>query len=250
MSCARLELMAKTLTLAIPVFNEEVDLPKNLPRLTSFLTNKMAGYEWEIAVVDNASTDRTPRIGADFAKKVQRIKYLRLEKKGRGRALKLAWTKSKSDLLAYMDIDLSSDLTYFPKLIKALEDGADIAIGSRLAPGAKVYGRTFTREIMSRGYSLLFRTLFWTSFRDAQCGFKAMKKEAADKVLKVVRDNGWFFDSELLIVAEKSGMRVEEIPIVWRDDPASTVKVAKTAWGDIKGLFRLLSEKPWKNLKK
>ncbi len=250
MSCARLELMAKTLTVAIPVFNEEVDLPKNLPRLTSFLTNKMAGYEWEIAVVDNASTDRTQRIGADFAKKVQRIKYLRLEKKGRGRALKLAWTKSKSDLLAYMDIDLSSDLTYFPKLIKALEDGADIAIGSRLAPGAKVYGRTFTREIMSRGYSLLFRTLFWTSFRDAQCGFKAMKKEAADKVLKVVRDNGWFFDSELLIVAEKSGMRVEEIPIVWRDDPASTVKVAKTAWGDIKGLFRLLSEKPWKNLKK
>lgn len=250
MSCARLELMAKTLTLAIPVFNEEVDLPKNLPRLTSFLTNKMAGYEWEIAVVDNASTDRTQRIGADFAKKVQRIKYLRLEKKGRGRALKLAWTKSKSDLLAYMDIDLSSDLTYFPKLIKALEDGADIAIGSRLAPGAKVYGRTFTREIMSRGYSLLFRTLFWTSFRDAQCGFKAMKKEAADKVLKAVKDNGWFFDSELLIVAEKSGMRVEEIPIVWRDDPASTVKVAKTAWGDIKGLFRLLSEKPWKNLKK
>ena len=242
--------MAKTLTVAIPVFNEEVDLPKNLPRLASFLAERMAQYEWEIVIVDNASTDKTPNIGRAFAKKDKRVKYIRLEKKGRGRALRLAWTKSKSDFLSYMDIDLSSDLAYFPKLTKALEDGADIAIGSRLTPGAKVYGRTFTREIMSRGYSFLFRTLFWTSFRDAQCGLKAIKKKAADKILGTVKDNGWFFDSELLIVAEKSGMRGEEIPIVWRDDPTSTVKVAKTAWGDIKGLFRLLSEKPWKNLKR
>lgn len=242
--------MAKKLSVVVPVFNEETDLPRNLPKLVSFLTEKMGKYDWEIVIVDNASNDGTSQIGRNLAKKSERIKYLRLEKKGRGRALKTAWSKSSSDFLAYMDIDLSSDLEYFPKLIDALEKNADIAIGSRLAPGAKVYGRPLVREIMSRGYSLLFRTLFWTSFRDAQCGFKAIKKEAADRILKIISDNGWFFDSELLIIAEKTGMKITEVPIIWRDDPASTVKVAKTAWGDIKGLFRLFLEKPWKKLAK
>lgn len=242
--------MGKTLSVCIPVFNEEIDLPKNLPKLMSFLAEKMGNYTWEVIIIDNASTDDTANIGKNFAKKNPRIKYLRLVKKGRGRALKLAWSKSKSDLLAYMDIDLSSDLDSFPKLISSLEGGADIAIGSRLAPGAKVYGRTFTRELMSRGYSLLFRTLFWTSFRDAQCGFKAIRRSTAEILLDVVKDNGWFFDSELLIIAEKAGMKIKEVPIIWRDDPASTVKVAKTAWGDINGLFRLMSEKPWKAIRK
>ena len=237
-----------TLTVVVPVFNEEVDLPKNLPKLTSFLAQKMADYDWDIVIADNASTDGSAGIGKKLQAKNKNIKYLRLEKKGRGLALKTVWSKSKSDFLAYMDIDLSSDLEYFPKLIAALEANADIAIGSRLAPGAKVYGRTPMREIMSRGYSLLFRTLFWTSFRDAQCGFKAIKRESAMKVLKLVQDEGWFFDSELLIIAEKSGMKVTEVPILWRDDPASTVKVAKTAWGDIKGLFRLWIERPWRKL--
>ena len=241
--------MAETLTVVVPVYNEEVDLPKNLPKLASFLAKNMANYDWKIMVVDNASTDGTSEIGKKLAQNDNKIKYLRLSTKGRGLALKTAWNRSKSKFLSYMDIDLSSDLEYFPKLIYALEKNADIAIGSRLLPGAKVFGRTFTREIMSRGYSLLFRSLFWTSFRDAQCGFKAIKKSAASQVLKLVQVQDWLFDSELLIIAEKAGMKIVEVPIVWRDDPASTVKVAKTAFGDIKGLFRLLFEKPWLKLR-
>lgn len=241
--------MQKTLTVVVPVYNEEVDLPKNLPKLEAFLARKLSGYDWEIIIADNASTDKTSEIARELAGSKKRVKYLRLLKKGRGLALKTAWMKSKSEFLSYTDIDLSSDLTYFPRLITALEKNADIAIGSRLAPGAKVFGRTMTREIMSRGYSFLFRSLFWTSFRDAQCGFKAIKRSAAMKILEQVQDDDWFFDSELLIIAEKSGMKVAEIPIVWRDDPASTVKVAKTAFGDIKGLFRLLVERPWLKLR-
>lgn len=240
--------MKTALTVVVPVFNEEVDLPKNIPTLRAFLEEKMPDYDWEIVVVDNASTDKTPEIGKKLAKD-NRIKYLRLEKRGRGRALKYAWERSKSAILSYMDVDFSSDLAYFPKLIEAVETGADIAIGSRLAPGAKVHGRTLTREIMSRGYSFLFRSLFWTSFRDAQCGFKAIKNSVAKKVLREVEDTGWFFDSELLIIADKAGFKISEIPIVWRDDPGSTVKVAKTAWGDIEGLLRLLITRPWKRIK-
>ncbi len=162
----------------------------------------------------------------------------------------MTWNKSKSDYLSYMDIDLSSDLNYFPKLIGALENGSDIAIGSRLLAGSKVIDRPMIREIMSRGYSLMFRTLFFTKFKDAQCGFKAITKNAANKLLPMVKDTAWFFDSELLIIGQKSGYKITEVPITWKDDPNSTVKVAKTAWGDIEGMMRLLKTRPWRKLKK
>lgn len=238
-----------TLSVVVPVYNEEVDLPVNIPKLKDFLKNKMVDYDWKIVIADNASTDKTAQIGKRLARN-SKVEYMHLSEKGRGRALKHVWQKSKSKLLAYMDIDLSSDLKYFPKLVKSIETESDIAIGSRLSPGAKVYGRTALREIMSRGYSFIFRTLFWTSFRDAQCGFKAIKKSTADKLLPLVEDTGWFFDSELLIIADKAGFDIDEVPITWRDDPASTVKVAKTAWGDIAGLLRLVFAKPWKSLNK
>jgi len=241
--------MEKTgLCVVVPVYNEEKDLPVNIPKLLSFLEKNMSSYDWEIVIADNASTDKTPEVAKNLARG-ERIKYLRLEQKGRGRALKKAWSQSKKELLSYMDVDLSSDILYFPKLIKALENGVDIAIGSRLAKGAKVFGRTLIREIMSRGYSFLFRSLFRTKFKDAQCGFKAIKKDVWDKLEAVVCDPHWFFDTELLIIAQKAGFAISEVPIVWTDNPSSTVKVAKTAWGDIKGLCRLLIGMPWKKLK-
>lgn len=236
------------LCVVIPVYNEEIDLPLNIPKLLSFLEKKMSSYDWEIIIADNASTDKTPEIAREFTKN-KRIKYLRLEQKGRGRAIRKAWNTSDKRILSYMDVDLSSDLSYFLKLIKSLENGADIAIGSRLAEGAKVIGRTLIREIMSRGYSLLFRSLFWTEFKDAQCGFKAIKKDVWDKLEPVIKDRHWFFDTELLIISQKAGFVITEVPIVWRDNPNSTVKVAKTAWGDIKGLCRLFVKMPWKKLK-
>lgn len=235
----------RSLTVVVPVYNEEVDIPKNIPKLRDFLSKNMSSYNWKMVIVDNASTDRTKVVSKSLTG--EKISYQRLTKKGRGRALKYAWEKSGSEYLSYMDIDLSSDLKFFPKLIGSLEDN-DIAIGSRLAPGAKVHGRTPLREFMSRAYSFLFRSFFWTSFRDAQCGFKAIRKEAAEKILPLVEDNGWFFDSELLIIADKAGFEIEEVPITWRDDPNSTVKVAKTAWGDIEGLVRLFLKRPWKRL--
>lgn len=236
------------LTVVIPVYNEEIDLPRNIPRLWRFLEENLKDEKWEILIADNASTDKTPQIAKKLAAK-SGISYLRLPQKGRGRALKKAWGTSESDYLAYMDVDLSSDLSFFPKLIEKLEAGADIAIGSRLVQGSQVYGRTLAREMMSRAYNILIRLLFWTSFSDAQCGFKAIKKSSARELLPQVLDNEWFFDSELLIIADKAGFKIAEVPIVWRDDPRSTVKVAKTAWGDIKGLARLFVTRPWLKLR-
>jgi len=240
----------KKIQIVVPVYNEEIDLPKNIPILHSYLTKEMDGYLWEIAIADNASKDKTPEVSRALMKKYNRVSYHKIPIKGRGNALKNLWEGFSGDYLSYMDIDLSSDLSYFPKLIKALENGADVAIGSRLLKESKILDRPLMREIMSRGYSLMFRLLFQTSFKDAQCGFKAITKEASNKLLPLIKDTEWFFDSELLIIADKAGMEITEVPIKWHDDPTSTVKVAKTAWGDIKGLIRLLRERPWKKLQK
>lgn len=244
-------MLKQKLEIVIPVYNEEIDLPKNIPILHAFLKKEMSQYDWKILIADNGpSKDKTPQVSKKLENEYREVLYINIPKPGRGGALKEVWLNSKANYLSYMDVDLSSDLKFFPSLIKALEGGNDIAIGSRLAVGSKVHGRTVTREIMSRGYNLLMKIFFWVKFHDAQCGFKAITNDAAKKILPVIEDKGWFFDSEVLIIGEKAGFKIAEVPIIWHDDPASTVKVAKTAWGDIKGLVRLLRNTPWKRIKK
>jgi len=241
----------KRVDIVIPVYNEELDIPRNIPVLHKFLKENFSQYDWKILIADNGpSKDKTSEVSKKLTAELKSVEYIQIPRPGRGGALKEVWLKSDADFLSYMDVDLSSELKYFPKLISALEKGANISIGSRLARGSKVYGRTFTREIMSRGYNILIKLFFWISFNDAQCGFKAIAKDTALKLLPYITDKGWFFDSEMLIIGEKSGFKVTEVPIVWRDDPRSTVKVAKTAWGDIKGLTRIFLERPWSKVKK
>lgn len=238
----------KYVDITIPVYNEEKELKENFLRLYNFLTKK-ADFKWQITIVDNASTDNTQKIGENLEKKYTKVKYVRLNKKGRGRAVKYVWKKSKADVLAYMDIDLSTDLVHFPKLVSAIEKGADIAIGSRLLKSSNVHSRTFMREFISRGLNLLIKLMFFTKFSDAQCGFKAISKKAAIKLLPLIKDNEWFMDSELLIIADKAGFKIYEEPVCWVDNPGSTVRVLPTALGDFKGLLRLFVKKPWKVLK-
>ncbi|MCD5400650.1 MAG: glycosyl transferase [SAR202 cluster bacterium Io17-Chloro-G1] len=232
--------MKKTLDVVIPVLNEERALADSVNALAAFLSNNLNDYEWAVVVADNGSTDATPSICQSLSEQDSRVRHVRLEQKGRGRALKQAWAESDADIVAYMDVDLSTDLSALPQTIAAVDDeGYDIAIGSRLTRGARVIGRSFKRELISRSYSLIFRAMFLAGFQDAQCGFKAVSRRAADDVAPLVVDNGWFFDTEMLLIAEKNGYRIKEIPVKWTDDPDSRVKIISTAWEDIKGLLRL-----------
>ena len=232
--------MNKTLDVVIPVLNEERALADSVNALAAFLSNNLNDYEWAVVVADNGSTDATPSICQSLSEQDSRVRHVRLEQKGRGRALKQAWAESDADIVAYMDVDLSTDLSALPQTIAAVDDeGYDIAIGSRLTRGARVIGRSFKRELISRSYSLIFRAMFLAGFQDAQCGFKAVSRRAADDVAPLVVDNGWFFDTEMLLIAEKNGYRIKEIPVKWTDDPDSRVKIISTAWEDIKGLLRL-----------
>ena len=232
--------MKKTLDVVIPVLNEERALADGVNALAAFLSNNLNDYEWAVVVADNGSTDATPSICQSLSEQDSRVRHVRLEQRGRGRALKRAWAESNADIVAYMDVDLSTDLSALPQTIAAVDgEGYDIAIGSRLKRGAQVMGRSFKRELISRSYSLIFRAMFLAGFQDAQCGFKAVSRRAADDVAPLVVDNGWFFDTEMLLIAEKNGYRIKEIPVKWTDDPDSRVKIISTAWEDIKGLLRL-----------
>jgi glycosyltransferase involved in cell wall biosynthesis len=223
----------------IPVYNEERDLEQSVLSLRQFLLEHV-DYDWRIVVADNASQDRTLAIAKELATRYPgQVSYVHLDQKGRGRALRKAWTESNADIVSYMDVDLSTDLGAFPPLIDSLTHGEyDVAIGSRLKRGSHVE-RGLKREAISRIYNVMIKLMFWNQFSDAQCGFKAVTRRIVREVVPLIRDQAWFFDSELLLLAERMGYKVFEVPVKWRDDPDSRVKIANTAWEDIKGLFRV-----------
>ncbi len=239
-----------TVTIAIPVYNEEQDLSASVVALNNYLTEHFSDFDWKIVIADNASTDKTLSIARKLSGKYSKVSVIHLEQKGRGRAVKRVWQQDKSDVEAYMDVDLSSDLKHFPPMVRALLRGYDVAIGSRNAYGARVYGRNMLRNITSKAYIVLIKIFFWVHFSDAQCGFKAVTRRVVEKIVPSVLDDEWFFDSELLLLAEKSGYRIYEEPVTWIDNPGSTVRVWKTALGDLEGLWRLFLTRPWKNIHK
>jgi glycosyltransferase involved in cell wall biosynthesis len=229
--------------IVIPVYNEERDLGPSVRRLRAHLD---AGFPFPavITIADNASTDATRAIAERLAAELPGVRSLHLDRKGRGRALRRAWTESDALVVAYMDVDLSTDLAALLPLVAPLVSGhSELAIGSRLAHGARVV-RGPKREFISRSYNLILRAVLRVGFRDAQCGFKAARADIARALLPAVRDEAWFFDTELLVLAERSGLRILEVPVDWVDDPDSRVHIASTATEDLKGVWRLLRTRP------
>lgn len=227
-----------TVEVVIPVYNEERELEHSVRRLYDYL-GRYFPYGWSITIADNASTDATPTIAARLAEELDHVRFRRLEAKGRGRALKTVWLESDATVVAYMDVDLSTDLNGLIPLVAPLISGhSDLAIGSRLARSARVV-RGSKREFISRSYNLLLRTFMRAHFSDAQCGFKAMRTDVARRLLPLVEDTGWFFDTEVLVLAERSGLRVHEVPVDWIDDPDSRVDIVATALADVRGCGRV-----------
>lgn len=229
---------APVLDVVVPVHNEEKDLETCVLRLHDHLARTFP-YGFRITVADNASTDRTPVVAARLAALIPEVRSYRLEEKGRGRALRTVWSTSDSPVLAYMDVDLSTDLNALLPLVAPLISGhSDLAIGSRLARSSRVV-RGGKREFVSRAYNLILRSSLAARFSDAQCGFKAIRGEVAQRLLPMVEDTGWFFDTEMLVLAERAGLRIHEVPVDWVDDPDSTVHIVKTATDDLKGVWRV-----------
>ena len=225
--------------LVVPVYNEEAALAPSIGRLHDYLQASFP-VTYRITIADNASTDATWPIARSLATRLPAVRAVHLEEKGRGRALRTVWSASDACVLAYMDVDLSTDLAALLPLVAPLLSGhSDVAIGSRLARTSRVV-RGPRREFISRSYNALLRTALRVRFSDAQCGFKAIRADCARQLLPLVEDPGWFFDTELLVLAERAGLRIHEVPVDWVDDPDSRVDVLATALGDLRGVARLL----------
>ena len=224
--------------IVVPVLNEERDLALSVRRLVAYLAGRFP-FRSVVTIADNGSTDGTWAAAQDLAEELDGVRAVRLERPGRGHALRSVWSASRADVLAYMDVDLSTDLNALLPLVAPLLSGhSDLAIGTRLARGARVV-RGPRREVISRCYNVLLHATLGAGFSDAQCGFKAIRAEAARVLLPLTRDGGWFFDSELLVLAERAGLRIHEVPVDWIDDLDSRVKLAATALGDLRGIARM-----------
>ena len=226
------------LDVVVPVYNEQATLEHSVRALHEAL-GELFDEPWQITIADNASTDATSVIADKLALELPGVRAIHLVEKGRGRALKRAWLDSEADVVAYLDEDLSTDLRALPPLIAPLLSGhSDVAIGTRLSSSSRVV-RGPKREFISRGYNFLLRRYLGVSFSDAQCGFKAMRHDVAEQLLPHVHDTGWFFDTELLVIAERAGLRIHEVPVDWVDDAQSSVDIAGTALEDLKGMVRV-----------
>lgn len=229
---------SRLVEIVIPVYNEERVLARSVHRLHDYLSRDFP-YAFRITIADNASTDGTLGIARRLAGELPAVRAVHLDRKGRGRALRQVWSTSDADVVSYMDVDLSTDLDAFLPLVAPLISGhSDLAIGTRLARGSAVV-RGPKREFISRSYNLLLRTALLARFSDAQCGFKAARTDIVQALLPTVEDEQWFFDTELLVLAQRGGLRIHEVPVDWVDDPDSRVDVLRTALDDLRGIARV-----------
>jgi glycosyltransferase involved in cell wall biosynthesis len=224
--------------IVVPVKNEERGLAPSVTRLVRYLRDDFP-FTARVTIADNGSTDRTWLVACSLEEVFAEVRAVHLDLPGRGRALHEVWSSSDAELLAYMDVDLSTDLNALLPLVAPLLSGhSDIAIGTRLAHGSRVI-RGPKREIISRCYNLLLRIALRARFSDAQCGFKAIRACQARQLLPLVADRGWFFDTELLVLAERAGLRIHEVPVDWTDDTDSRVDIVDTALRDLRGMARV-----------
>ena len=224
--------------IVVPVKNEERGLAPGVTRLVDYLRHAFP-FSARVTIADNGSTDGTWSEACALEEKFPEVRAVHLALPGRGRALHQVWSSSDAAVVAYMDVDLSTDLKALPPLVAPLLSGhSDVAIGTRLARGSRVV-RGPKREIISRCYNLLLRLTLRVGFSDAQCGFKAIRAYPARELLPLVEDRGWFFDTELLVLAEHAGLRIHEVPVDWVDDTDSRVDIVATALGDLRGIARV-----------
>jgi len=230
-----------TVEIVIPVYNEQLALDHGVRTLHAHLITTF-DFSFRITIADNASTDATLDVARALAQELDAVEVLHLDRKGRGHALRCAWSRSDAAVLAYMDVDLSTDLAALDELLTPLLEGrGDLAIGSRLAPGADVT-RGLRREVISRGYNILLHALLGVTFSDAQCGFKAGRSDVLRALLDDVQDDAWFFDTELLYLAQQRKLAIHEVPVRWVEDRDSRVQIIATAREDLRGVMRLRAD--------
>jgi hypothetical protein len=225
-------------SISIPAYNEAERIEKCVLRVRRFM--EKTGKDYEIIIADDGSTDGTDEIARRLGKKFRKIKNLHSAKRlGKGGALKKAFGYSKGDIFIFMDADLATDVSHLKDMISDIDKGFDIVTGSRWIKGSRVT-MPFHRHLLSFFYNSLARILFRDGVRDHQCGFKAFRKESVGKIVENVKDNGWFWDTELLVKSKNSGLKIKEIPVTWRENRKSRETRFRILRDSLAMFFKLL----------
>lgn len=234
--------MNHSIEITIPILNEEATLSAQVRKVHAYLQDTLTDIgKITIILADNGSTDSTPEIARKLSTELSSVKYLRLEKRGVGLALKSAWGGSTADIVGYMDLDLATDLSHLRPALKCLiSKEAHIVTGSRLAKGAKVIGRTPLRNLTSVCFNHIVKLIFRTSFSDGMCGFKFLRREILPELMSCgAQSDGWFFATEVLVTGEHLNYKIFDLPVTWTDDPNSKVKIIKLSLEYLKAMMAL-----------
>jgi glycosyltransferase involved in cell wall biosynthesis len=217
----------KHFEIVVPVYNEERQLKQSIMILYDFLNEKYPSSQWRVTIANNGSRDCTKEIALELTKKYENIKYFNLDEKGFGKAVKSVWRGSSYSILGFIDLDLATDLKHLPEAIDTFQDrDVDIVVGSRLLPESVVENRTLLREITSRVFNFILKKYLRVNYSDGMCGFKFIKKESYAKLSEFgVQNDGWFFSTELLIIADFLNLKMYELPIHWVDNEDSKVQL-------------------------
>jgi glycosyltransferase involved in cell wall biosynthesis len=222
--------MSYTVTIVVPVLNEEATLATQITELRRYLDTELGDMgPISIIIADNGSSDRTRQIASGLVATMPHVGTTFLEERGVGRALKVAWSEATSDIVGYMDLDLATDLGALRPALQALQsNSADIVNGSRLLKESVVRGRKPLRNFTSRTFNMMVRRALNTTFTDGMCGFKFLRRDVFAELREAgATSDGWFFATQLLVAAERRALRVHEVPVTWTDDPNSKVSVLK-----------------------
>ncbi len=230
--------MTESLDVVLPVYNEEGTLRRSVTALRDQLHTTMGDLLWRVVIAENGSTDGTLQTAQELAEQWPEVVVRPIAEKGRGRALRQTWLNSTADYVCYMDIDLSTNLEALKPLVTHLREGWDLVVGSRLLPASAIT-RCVHREILSRSYNAILRLVLRVGFSDAQCGFKGARRGFVEEVVPYVQSAHWFFDTELLYLAERNDYRIKEIPVEWVEDPDTRVRILSAVAEDLRGVLRL-----------
>ena len=242
--------MRKKVLITLPAYNEEDQLEKKVLQLSNFAKKKLTKIDYRIVIAENGSKDKTPTIARKLAKQIPNVDFYKHPEQGRGKALYALWEKRKTDCYVYMDVDLATDIKHTPELIDSiLSKNHSLSIGTRNLKSSRV-SRSLKRTIISKGYISLLKVIFKIKSSDTQCGFKAISLDAKERLWPLMdpinwTGAAWFFDAELIIIAEKIGLKIYEIPVKWNEAPDTTVQIQSTIQEDLNGIVRILKSKPW-----
>jgi len=216
------------LSIILPVYNEEIRLPKTLAEIDGFVRGQ--SFSVEVVVVENGSSDRTLAIAQEHATRLPYLVVIHEQRRGKGLAVRTGMLAAQGQYRIFCDVDFSMPVSEITRFIPPQLPDSQVAIASREAPGAVRFGEPYYRHLSGRVFNTLVRLLALPGLQDSQCGFKCFRGDIAEEIFPLQTNTGWTFDVEVLFIARRRGHKIVEVPIPWYYNPESKIRMLRDSW--------------------